>query len=341
MWLALVSFDLPKVGMVIFRDKPAISFKNGGSDVSPFSLSGTFGFAMGNKYYYQIKPDTASDGWYGSGFFRDSVDQLGNYNGPIGPYCPSMNVELAQMVSLQKTQTTLAPPPDTLDTVIVYFDGTYYVDWTMDPYRVLMSGANVGDVWMGWDTCVLRLNEKTPIGDVDGDATADTLIIYNVQSTLLSKSNTNISVIVNGSPQNLSGTLYEVGLEFFGNVILTNPNYSGADLDSFRLHRFWKFRIFDGVYMLRMAVDSARDTIFYKFGGTPVTYPTPLDTPFVKELDSIRTLGVSAQEYTSEPQLRKAAAVYDVSGKRVPAIGRRGVYFIVDEKGRVHRIVRF
>ncbi len=328
------------VGVFLMKGWPAVHSRGGGRfTVSPFSLSGTFGLTEGNVYRFRVGPDTAVGGELGTGFIRDSVSLVISYSGSIGR-CTVSGVEMVQFVSLTKTQRT--PPSDTLDTTLTYFDGTYYTDWRTDPYRILKVGATVGDTYQAWDTCAVPLNTKFPLGDVDGDGVSDTGIIYGATANLLSRTVASLTVPVNGSPRTFTGELYEVGINFFANVILTNPNAPplNADLDSLRVHRYWRYRIFDSLYVILAQVDSLRDTLFFKLDGVPGTYPTSTDTPYVKELDSVFMVNVSIEEAATESTTR-IVAVYDVQGRKVPAISRRGVYFVVDGRGRVRKVIRY
>jgi len=217
------------------------------------------------------------------------------------------------------------------------------VDWSTDPYRLLRVGANVGDTWQAWDTCAVPLNTKVPIGDVDGDTVPDTAIVYDATATLLTRTSASVTLPLNGSPHTFTGTLYEVSIHLFGNVLLTNPNVPpyGYDFDSLRVHRYWRFRLFDSLYVILARTDSTRDTLFFKVSGVPNTYPMTKDTPYIKEIDSVFMASVGVNESAARPRTGNVVAVYDVLGRKVPAISRRGVYFIVDERGRVRKVVRY
>jgi len=285
----------------------------GSSDYSLFSLS-WLGYVAGAAWDY-----TLSGGLYGNGSTHDSVLAVMPYD-TIGT-CYKPGTQVAAWVSIGTADSGAIN-----DTSFTYFDGTLYGEGGV---MVAKYNAASGDTWEAWDTCLLALNTRFPIGDVDGDATVDSAWVVSSQATVDAATSTNLAV-----------GIYPLNIRVWASA------FTSYGVDSIVIKEYDRhiFRINYG--KVGTHTDSVRYT--YIAGSAPV-----LDTLFPDFYHKVMNVSVSERPSVGYSVLTLRDGVVDVTyvgnytlsiysstGRLVrryfgrkkasyPLPSRKGVYFVV------------
>jgi hypothetical protein len=266
----------------------------------PFSLD-WLGVEEGRYWDYTITGIL-----YGNGTERDSVFIVGN----IGPtdflYCTfSSSLPGANYQRFMNTDST---GPQT-DTGFIYFRQGYDDLYGQDGLMVMKYNPSLGDNWQAVDTCLIRLNTRYPIGDIDGDGRVDTFWVKSSTARV----------------ENISGPSYFITISPLRYVVWSSL-LSSYNIDSIVIWDYYRF-VFNATFgKVEEHLDSER--VRYYMFGFPV-----LDTAFRNLYHKVATTSISevSKEITSgEVKVYTADGRY--VGKFVP--NRKGIYFVVSNRTR-------
>lgn len=274
--------------------------------VRPFSLD-YIGVTDGNFWDYVIT------GWlYGSGTERDSIILVGVTPDTLGTCVFIGGLPGADYQVFMNTDST----GPTYDTGFIYFRQGYDNLYGFDGIMPMKYTPSLGDFWEAWDTCLIPLNTRLPIGDVDGDMIVDSLWVSSSRSVVYSISSSNISVKI--SPLKYAAWASSL--------------YSSYNIDSIVIWDYYRFVFTENFGKIEEHLDSER-LRYYMFGYTIID--TTLGDLYHKVLSSF---SVSEVKYENGGSYRY---IYDITGRAYRALpNRKGVYFLVGDKTRKKVIVR-
>ena len=283
------------------------------SDYSLLSLS-WLGYVDGASWDYTLS------GWfYGNGSTTDSVIAVGTIDS-VGT-CYKPGTEIAFWVSVGTSDSGAIN-----DTTFTYFDGTLYGEGGV---MVAKYNASTGDSWEAWDTCLIALNSRFPIGDIDGDATVDSAWVTSSQATVATATSTDLAVNV---------------FPLIVNVWASSLVSYGVDRIEIKEYDRHIFRINFG----KMATHTDSVEYIYYSGSSPV-----LDTVYYDAYHKVMNVNVAERPSVghSSVSFRNGAvsvaydgdytlSIYSATGRLVkryygrrsasyPLPSQKGVYFVV------------
>jgi hypothetical protein len=268
----------------------------------PFSLD-WLGVVEGNYWDYTITGIL-----YGNGTERDSVFIVG-FIGPTDfPYCTF--VSSLPGANYQRFMNTDSTGPQ-IDTGFIYFRQGYDNLYGQDGLMVMKYNPSLGDNWEAVDTCLIRLNTRYPLGDIDGDGIVDTFWVKSSTARVASISGPSYFITI-------SPLRYTVWISS-----LSSPPFP---IDSIVVWDYYRF-VFNATFgKVEEHLDSERVRL-YTF-GFPIW-----DTTYRNIYHKVATTSISeaSKEITSgEVKVYTADGRY--VGKFVP--NRKGIYFVVSNRTR-------
>jgi len=273
----------------------------------PFSLD-WLGVVEGRYWDYTITGIR-----YGNGTERDSVFIVGAIGPTDFPYCTfSSSLPGANYQLFMNTDST---GPQT-DTGFIYFRQGYDDLYGEDVLMVVKYNPSLGDNWEAWDTCLIRLNTRYPLGDIDGDGRVDSLWFKSSTARV----------------ENISGTSYFITISPLKFGVWGSLLSSSYDIDSIEIWDYYRFKFNATFGKVEEHVDSEK-VRYYMFG-----YPV-FDTAFRNLYHKVATTSISevSKEITSgEVKVYTADGRY--VGKYVP--NRRGIYFVLSGNKKRKVIVK-
>jgi len=278
-----------------------------------YSLNDTtyLGIITGNFWDYNITGIL-----WGNGTERDSVFLVGLTPDTLGR---CVFVGGLPGANYQVDMTTDSSGRD-VDTGFIYFRQGYDNLYGDGGLMVMKYMPSVGNTWEAWDTCLIPLFQKFPIGDIDGDMIIDSVWVKPSSATVHTISSDTIRVRI--SP--LKYTVWVSSLDIFYGV------------DSIELWDYYRFVYVANFGKIEEHLDSER--IRYFMFGFPV-----LDTTYRNVYHKVIP-SAATSEYPRIVSGDKSVEIYTVSGRligRNMPINRKGTYFIVinTERGRLVRKV--
>jgi hypothetical protein len=268
----------------------------------PFSLD-WLGVVEGRYWDYTITGIL-----YGNGTERDSVFIVG-FIGPTDfPYCTfSSSLPGANYQRFMNTDST---GPQT-DTGFIYFRQGYDDLYGQDGLMVMKYNPSLGDNWQAWDTCLIRLNTRYPLGDIDGDGIVDSFWVRSSTARVASISGPSYFITI-------SPLRYTVWISS-----LSSPPFP---IDSIVVWDYYRFVFNETFGKVEEHLDSGR--IRYYMFGFPI-----LDTAFRNLYHKVATTSISeASKEITSGEVRVYTADGRYVGKFVP--NRKGIYFVVSNRTR-------
>jgi len=266
----------------------------------PFSLD-WLGVVDGRYWDYTITGIL-----YGNGTERDSVFLVGVIGPTDFPYCTfSSSLPGANYQRFMNTDST---GPQT-DTGFIYFRQGYDNLYGQDGLMVMKYNPSLGDNWEAVDTCLIRLNTRYPIGDIDGDGRVDSFWVKSSTARVAS----------------ISGPSYFITISPLRYTVWSSL-FSSFNIDSIVVWDYYRF-VFNATFgKVEEHLDSSR--IRYYMFGFPV-----VDTAFRNLYHKVATtsIGEASKEITSG-EVRVYTADGRYVGNFVP--NRKGVYFVVSNRTR-------
>ncbi len=258
----------------------------------PFSLD-WLGIVLGNYWDYTI-----SGILWGNGTERDSVFLVGTLSGL--PYCPFYSFPGANYEIRRNTDSTGLE----IETGFIYFRSGYDDLYGDGGLMVMKYSPSVGNIWQAWDTCLLRLNVRFSIGDVDGDGIDDSVWVSSSNAVVQSVSSGNYTI-------DISPLRYAAWSSLLSSIY---------NVDSIQIWDYYRFKFVENFGKIEEHLDSER--IRYFIFGIPV-----LDTTFRDMYHKVITTSVREISRGFDGK----GAVYSVDGRY---LGRdlprkKGTYFIV------------
>lgn len=276
---------------------------------TPFTLD-WLGIVAGNYWDYTITGNL-----WGSGTERDSVFLVGITPDTLGT---CVFVGGLPGANYQIDRTTDSASGTTVDTGFIYFRDGYDNLYGDGGVMVMKYMPSLGDSWEAWDTCLIPLDTKFSIGDVDGDMVADTLWVHS--------SNTRVSAV--------SADTFTTVISPLKYVVWISSLFTTYGVDSTVVWDYYRYKFVANFAKIEEHLDSERAV--YYIGALPV-----LDTTFRNLYHKVIT-SASTKEYT-QPVITNSTYVYTASGRfaggAIP--NKKGVYFVVisTDKGKVIRKV--
>jgi len=266
----------------------------------PFSLD-WLGVVEGRYWDYTITGIL-----YGNGTERDSVFLVGTIEPTDFPYCTfSSSLPGANYQRFMNTDST---GPQT-DTGFIYFRQGYDDLYGEDGLMVMKYNPSLGNNWEAVDTCLIRLNTRYPIGDIDGDGIVDSFWVKSSTARVA----------------NISGPSYLITISPLKYAAWSSL-LSSYNIDSIVIWDYYRFKFNATFGKVEEHLDSERIR-YYMFG-----FPA-LDTAFRNLYHKVATTSISevSKEITSgEVKVYTADGRY--VGKFVP--NRKGIYFVVSNRTR-------
>ena len=267
----------------------------------PFSLD-WLGVVEGRYWDYTITGIL-----YGNGTERDSVFLVGIIGPTDFPYCTfSSSLPGANYQRFMNTDST---GPQT-DTGFIYFRQGYDDLYGEDGLMVMKYNPSLGDNWEAVDTCLIRLNTRYPIGDIDGDARVDSFWVKSSTARVAS----------------ISGPSYFITISPLRYAVWSSLLSSFYNIDSIVVWDYYRF-VFNATFgKVEEHLDSSR--IRYYMFGSPV-----LDTTYRNLYHKVATTSISeASKEVISGEVRVYTADGRYVGKFVP--NRKGIYFVVSNRTR-------
>jgi hypothetical protein len=268
----------------------------------PFSLD-WLGVEEGRYWDYTITGIL-----YGNGTERDSVFLVGVIGPTDFPYCTfASSLPGANYQSFMNTDST---GPQT-ETGFIYFRQGYDNLYGQDGLMVMKYNPSLGDNWEAWDTCLIRLNTRYPIGDIDGDGIVDTFWVKSSTARVASISGPSYFITI-------SPLRYTVWISS-----LSSPPFP---IDSIVVWDYYRFKFNATFGKVEEHIDSER--VKYYMFGFPI-----LDTAFRNLYHKVATTSISeASKEVTSGEVRVYTADGRYVGKLVP--NRKGIYFVVSNRTR-------
>jgi len=266
----------------------------------PFSLD-WLGVVEGRYWDYTITGIL-----YGNGTERDSVFLVGVIGPTDFPYCTFASS--LPGANYQRFMNTDSTGPQT-DTGFIYFRQGYDDLYGEDGLMVMKYNPSLGDNWEAVDTCLIRLNTRYPIGDIDGDAIVDSLWVKSSTARVAS----------------ISGPSYFITISPLRYAVWSSL-LSSYNIDSIVVWDYYRF-VFNATFgKVEEHLDSSR--IRYYMFGSPV-----LDTTYRNLYHKVATTSISeASKEVISGEVRVYTADGRYVGKFVP--NRKGIYFVVSNRTR-------
>jgi hypothetical protein len=266
----------------------------------PFSLD-WLGVVEGRYWDYTI-----TGIGYGNGTERDSVFFVG-FIGPTDfPYCTF--VSSLPGANYQRFMNTDSTGPR-IDTGFIYFRQGYDNLYGQDGIIVMKYNPSLGDNWQAWDTCLIRLNTRYPIGDIDGDGIVDTFWVKSSTARVAS----------------ISGPSYFITISPLRYAVWSSL-LSSYNIDSIVVWDYYRFVFNETFGKVEEHLDSTR--LKYYMFGFPV-----VDTAFRNLYHKVATTSISeASKEITSGEVRVYTADGRYVGKFVP--NRKGIYFVVSNRTR-------
>jgi hypothetical protein len=243
---------------------------------------------------------------YGNGTERDSVFLVGTIAPSEFPYCTfSSSLPGANYQRFMNTDST---GPQT-DTGFIYFRQGYDDLYGEDGLIVMKYNPSLGNNWEAVDTCLIRLNTRYPIGDIDGDAIVDSFWVKSSTARVA----------------NISGSSYFITISPLKYAAWSSL-LSSYGVDSIVVWDYYRFK-FDATFgKVEEHLDSER--IRYYMLGSPV-----VDTALRDIYHKVVTTSISeASKEITSGEVRVYTADGRYVGKFVP--NRKGIYFVVSNRTR-------
>jgi len=265
----------------------------------PFSLD-WLGVMEGRYWDYTITGIL-----YGNGTERDSVFIVGVVG--FFPYCTfSSFLPGANYQRFMNTDST----GSRTDMGFIYFRQGYDNLYGQDGLIVMKYNPSLGDNWEAWDTCLIRLNTRYPIGDIDGDGRVDSFWVRSSTARVAS----------------ISGPNYFITISPLRYVIWGSRLSSFYFIDSIVVWDYYRF-VFNATFgKVEEHLDSERVRYYLRFGS-------PLDTAFRNLYHKVATTSISeASKEITSGEVR----VYTTDGRYVGNFvpNRKGIYFVVSNRTR-------
>jgi hypothetical protein len=244
---------------------------------------------------------------YGNGTERDSVFIVGTIGPTDFPYCTfSSSLPGANYQRFMNTDST---GPQT-DTGFIYFRQGYDNLYGEDGLMVMKYNPSLGDNWQAVDTCLIRLNTRYPIGDIDGDFIVDSFWVKSSTARVAS----------------ISGPSYFITISPLRFAVWSSLLSSFYNIDSIDVWDYYRFKFNATFGKVEEHLDSER--VRYYMFGFPV-----VDTAFRNLYHKVATtsIGEASKEITSG-EVRVYTADGRYVGNFVP--NRKGVYFVVSNRTR-------
>jgi hypothetical protein len=223
------------------------------------------------------------------------------------PYCTF--VSSLPGANYQRFMNTDSTGPQT-DTGFIYFRQGYDDLYGEDGLMVMKYNPSLGDNWEAWDTCLIRLNTRYPIGDIDGDGRVDSFWV---------KSST-------GRVVNISGPSYFITISplkyaVWSSLLSSSPYF----IDSIEVWDYYRFVFNETFGKVEEHLDSSRIK-YYIFSFV-------FDTAYRNLYHKVATTSISevSKEVTSV-EVRVYTADGRYVGNFVP--NRKGIYFVVSNRTR-------
>jgi hypothetical protein len=266
----------------------------------PFSLD-WLGVEEGRYWDYTITGIL-----YGNGTERDSVFLVGDIGPTDFPYCTfSSSLPGANYQRFMNTDST---GPQT-DTGFIYFRQGYDNLYGEDGLMVMKYNPSLGDNWQAVDTCLIRLNTRYPIGDIDGDGRVDSFWVKSSTARVA----------------NISGPSYFITISPLKYAVWSSL-LSSYNIDSIVVWDYYRFKFNATFGKVEEHLDSER--VKYYMFGSPV-----LDTAFRNLYHKVATTSISeASKEIISGEVRVYTADGRYVGKFVP--NRKGIYFVVSNRTR-------
>jgi len=266
----------------------------------PFSLD-WLGVMEGRYWDYTITGIL-----YGNGTERDSVFIVGVVG--FFPYCTfSSFLPGANYQRFMNTDST----GSRTDMGFIYFRQGYDNLYGQDGLIVMKYNPSLGDNWEAWDTCLIRLNTRYPIGDIDGDGRVDSFWVRSSTARVAS----------------ISGPNYFITISPLRYVIWGSRLSSFYFIDSIVVWDYYRF-VFNATFgKVEEHLDSER--VRYYMFGFPI-----LDTAFRNLYHKVVTTSIISEvsKGITSGEVRVYTADGRYVGKSVP--NRRGIYFVVSNRTR-------
>jgi hypothetical protein len=266
----------------------------------PFSLD-WLGVVEGRYWDYTI-----TGIMYGNGTERDSVFLVGAIGPTDFPYCTfSSSLPGANYQRFMDTDST---GPQT-DTGFIYFRQGYDDLYGEDGLMVMKYNPSLGNNWQAWDTCLIRLNTRYPLGDIDGDGIVDTFWVKSSTARVASISGPSYFI-----------TISPLKYAFWSSLL------SSYNIDSIEIWDYYRFKFNATFGKVEEHVDSQK--VRYYMFGFPI-----FDTAFRNLYHKVATTSISevSKEITSG-EVRVYTADGRYVGNFVP--NRKGIYFVVSNRTR-------
>ena len=276
------------------------------SSYTPFTLD-WLGITTGNFWDYTI-----SGILYGNGTERDSVFIVGTIGPTDLPYCTfAGSLPAANYQVFMNTDST---GPQT-DTGFIYLRQGYDDLYGDGGLMVMKYNPSVGTNWEAVDTCLIQLNTRYPIGDIDGDAVVDSFWVLSSTASV-------VSIVADTYLVTISPLRYAVWSSFLS---------SGYYVDSIVVWDYYRFKFVANFGKVEEHLDSER--IKYFMFGSPV-----IDTTFRDIYHKV--LSPSFVNEVFKGIVSGENKVYSVDGRYVGKFvpNREGIYFVVSN-GRTRKIV--
>ena len=267
----------------------------------PFSLD-WLGVVDGRYWDYTI-----TGIGYGNGTERDSVFSVGVIGPTDFPYCTfASSLPGANYQRFMNTDST----GPRIDTGFIYFRQGYDNLYGQDGLIVMNYNPSLGDNWQAWDTCLIRLNTRYPLGDIDRDGRVDTFWVKSSTARVA----------------NISGSSYFITISPLRYTVWSSLLSSSYFIDSIVVWDYYRF-VFNATFgKVEEHLDSSR--IKYYMFGFPV-----LDTAFRNIYHKVATTSISEASKEIKPgDVKVYTADGRYVGKFVP--NRKGIYFVVSNRTR-------
>jgi hypothetical protein len=197
------------------------------------------------------------------------------------------------------------------ETGFIYFRQGYDNLYGQDGLMVMKYNPSLGDNWEAWDTCLIRLNTRYPIGDIDGDGIVDTFWVKSSTARVASISGPSYFITI-------SPLRYAVWISS-----LSSPPFP---IDSIVVWDYYRFKFNATFGKVEEHIDSER--VKYYMFGFPI-----LDTAFRNLYHKVATTSISeASKEVTSGEVRVYTADGRYVGKLVP--NRKGIYFVVSNRTR-------
>jgi hypothetical protein len=196
------------------------------------------------------------------------------------------------------------------DTGFIYFRQGYDDLYGEDGLMVMKYSPSLGDNWEAVDTCLIRLNTRYPIGDIDGDGRVDSFWVKSSTARVAS----------------ISGPSYFITISPLRYAVWSSLLSSSYYIDSIVVWDYYRFKFNATFGKVEEHLDSER--VKYYMFGFPV-----VDTAFRNLYHKVATTSISeASKEITSGEVRVYTADGRYVGKFVP--NRKGIYFVVSNRTR-------